>query len=135
MGQRVGDPDDPENDTNRRADDPDRTPEMILMTLIMILIEPKSGADQYHVIPIAGEASLTTPSWGRFGCQIGVTRRIDACFEWFVRCISSPGRLRVHSQAQPETAIAADGRRDRCERMSWPASPFVQTCVRHPDYL
>ena len=29
---------------------------MILMTLIMILIGPKSGADQYHVIPIAGRS-------------------------------------------------------------------------------
>lgn len=52
--RRCRDADDPDNDTDRGADDPDRTSEMILMTLIMILIEPKSGADQYHVIPIAG---------------------------------------------------------------------------------
>ena len=52
------DTDDPENDTDCRADDPDRNPEMILMTLIMILIGPKSGADQYHVIPIAGSSVL-----------------------------------------------------------------------------
>ena len=31
---------------------------MILMTLIMILIGPKSDADQYHVIPIAGSSIL-----------------------------------------------------------------------------
>ena len=31
---------------------------MILMTLIMILIGPESGADQYHVIPIAGLSIL-----------------------------------------------------------------------------
>ena len=58
MSQHVRDTDDPENDTDRRADDPDRTPEMILMTLIMIPIGPKSGADQYHVIPIAGLSIL-----------------------------------------------------------------------------
>ena len=47
------DTDDSENDTDPKANDPDRNAKMILMTLIMILIEPISGADQYHVILIA----------------------------------------------------------------------------------
>lgn len=50
------DTDDSENDTDQRADDPDRTRQMILLPLTMIPIEPKSGADQYHVIPIAGSS-------------------------------------------------------------------------------
>ena len=46
------DTDDPENDTDPQADDPDLRPKMILMTLIVIPMTPKTGLDQYHVILI-----------------------------------------------------------------------------------
>jgi hypothetical protein len=51
---------------------------MMLMTLIMILIEPKSGADQDHVIPIAGGSISRGAILPWIGTRIGVTRRIDA---------------------------------------------------------
>lgn len=41
-----------ENDADHRADPTDPEPKMILMTLIMIPMTPKTGLERYHVILI-----------------------------------------------------------------------------------